>query len=320
MNYDLDVTVIITTYNRNNILNKTLEHITRLNRDGVNSEFVIVDNNSSDKTKQVVMGFSDRLPIRYLFEPRPGQNCARNRALAEATLGRIVAFTDDDVVPDESWLKAIVSVCQKWPQCSVFGGKIYIIWPDVYIPEWAGSTDIKGLAFAEHDHGQSECLYATALGKYPFSGNFWGRREIFDSGRKFNETITWQPKNRILATETMFLQQLSKEGHTFLYTPRAVVGHRITAEQLSLRYLIKRAYSGGRGTAHLLPLCRKNLLDEHPILWRLIRIGAITRLAFNMTTSLVPLALKKPENAVYAMRWIGYNVESLHIAYNHKGT
>lgn len=318
MGGDLDISIVIATHNRASILSETLRHMTGLDCSGIDVEFVIVDNNSTDRTKEVVLEFSNRLPIRYLFEPRAGQNCARNRALAEARLGKIVAFTDDDVVPDKGWLKAIVSVSERWSGYDVFGGEIYIIWPPGQIPKWAEIPCVRGLNFAEHDYAESECEYA--WGDYPFSGNFWVRRGVLAGGRKFDEAVAWQPRNRILATEAMFFQRLLRDGYVFLYSPKAVVGHRIMLEQLSLIYLLKRAYSGGRGVAHMQPLYRLRLLEEHPVLWRLIRMGAIGRLAFSMGVSLILLALQRPEKAMYAMRWIGYNVESLNIVNSRRAT
>lgn len=307
-----DISVIIATYNRAETLRQILENMTRLDREGLSVEFVVVDNNSSDHTKEVIESFTERFPVRYLFEPKPGQNCARNRALEDVELGRFVVFTDDDVEPRKDWLKAIVSISERWPKYSVFGGKIYVVWPSVQIPKWAHKPNIKSLCFAEHNYAESECVYAP--GQYPFSGNFWVRRDLLANGRRFDESIAWHPKNRILATETTFLQQLSEEGHGMLYTPDAVLGHRISPEQLSLKYIIKRAFQRGRGIAHAQPLCRLALLNEHPVLWRFIRVAAIVRLTFSLLTSLAALILKKPERAMQTMRWIGYNVESLNIA------
>ena len=307
-----DISVIIATYNRAETLRQILENMTRLDREGLSVEFVVVDNNSSDHTKEVIESFIERFPVRYLFEPKPGQNCARNRALEDVELGRFVVFTDDDVEPRKDWLKAIVSISERWPKYSVFGGKIYVVWPSVQIPKWAHKPNIKSLCFAEHNYAESECVYAP--GQYPFSGNFWVRRDLLANGRRFDESIAWHPKNRILATETTFLQQLSEEGHGMLYTPDAVLGHRISPEQLSLKYIIKRAFQRGRGIAHAQPLCRLALLNEHPVLWRFIRVAVIVRLTFSLLTSLAALILKKPERAMQTMRWIGYNVESLNIA------
>ena len=86
---NLDISVLIATYNRAEILRQTLQSMTKLNRDGLSVEFVVVDNNSTDHTKEVIKSFTDRLPIRYLFEPRPGKNCALNKALNEVSFGEI---------------------------------------------------------------------------------------------------------------------------------------------------------------------------------------------------------------------------------------
>ena len=47
--------------------------------------------------------------VRYVCEPRPGLNWARNRAIAEAR-GEIIAYTDDDVVVDRGWVRALAGV------------------------------------------------------------------------------------------------------------------------------------------------------------------------------------------------------------------
>ena len=51
---DLDISVLIATYNRAEIIRQTLESMTGLDREGISIEFVVVDNNSSDHTKEVI--------------------------------------------------------------------------------------------------------------------------------------------------------------------------------------------------------------------------------------------------------------------------
>lgn len=315
---NLDISVLIATYNRAEILLRTLESITVLERTGLSVEFVVVDNNSSDHTKQVIESFTERLPVRYLFEPNPGQNCARNRALEDVELGRLVVFTDDDVEPGKDWLKAIVSISERWPEYSVFGGKIYVVWPNIRIPEWAHIPHVKSLCFAEHNYAESKCVYAPR--QYPFSGNFWVRRDLLANGRRFDERIGPRPGGYIMGSESSFLQKLSEDGYRMVYSPEAVVGHRVLRQQISIGNVLRRAYRRGRAIAHNRPLCRQALLDNHPVLWRLVQAGAIVRLTFSMLTSLAALILKKPGKAMRTMRLIGYNVESLNIANKYKLT
>ena len=117
-----------------------------------------------------------------------------------------------------------------------------------------------------------------------------------------------------MGSETSFLKHLTEEGYGIVYSPAAVVGHRIKAEQISILRILRRAYRHGRSIPRMRPLCRRALLDKYPLLWRLIRTGAIVRLLFPLMRSLVPLALKKPAKTIQTMQWIGYNVESLNIA------
>lgn len=309
---DLDISVLIATYNRAEILRQTLESMAGLERDGLSVEFVVVDNNSSDDTKEVIESFIDRLPIRYLFEPRPGKNCALNKALNEVPLGKLVAFTDDDVESKKDWLKTIITVTNRWPDYSVFGGKIYAIWPNGKPPIWAQSRSIQALGFAIHDYEDSECPYKS--GQYPFGPNFWVRREVFEAGHAYDESVGPRPQNRIMGSETSFLKRLTDQGYGIVYSPDAIMGHHIQPSQMSRSNILKRAYRWGRAIARMQPLCRLALLDKHPVLWRLVRKGAIVRLSFLLITSLVLLVFNKPEKAVRTMQWIGYNIESMRMA------
>jgi glycosyltransferase involved in cell wall biosynthesis len=246
---DLDISVLIATYNRAEILRQTLENMAHLNRNGLRVEFVIVDNNSSDHTKQVVESFSGKLPIRYLFECRPGKNCALNKALNKVPLGKLVVFTDDDVEPIRNWLKAIVAISGRWTGYSIFGGKIYAIWPNGEPPKWAQSDSVQTFGFAVHDCGDSDRLYKS--GQYPFGANFWVRREIFTNGRLFDESIGPRPGNYITGSETSFLVQLIKEGYNIMYSPDAVVGHIVQLEHLRKRRFLRRAYARGISSTRL---------------------------------------------------------------------
>lgn len=310
---DLDISIIVVTHDRDQILNQTLSYFSHLDRTGINAEFIIVDNKSKDHTRDVVDSFKRSMPIRYLFHRKADLNGARNYAIVQPGLGKIVAFTDDDIVPRKDWLIAMVSMSMRKPRYSVFGGQIYIIWPYVKQPQWVRQRPIRNFAFGEHHYSPNECPYDGDSGNFPYDGNFWVRRELLDGNNKFDESPGRHHSNRILDTETTFFQRLWDKGHKFMYCPWSVVGHRITPEQLSLLYLIKRAYCNGRGIAHIQPLCRQLLLDNHPAFWRFIRVGAISKLAVSLTASMFPLALHKPDKTIHAMRWIGYNVEELNI-------
>jgi len=311
---DIDISVLIATYSRAEILRQTLESMTGLERDGLSVEFVVVDNNSSDHTKEVIESFTDRLPLRYLFEHRPGKNCALNKALNEMPLGKLVVFTDDDVEPSEDWLKAIMAVSERWPNISVFGGKIYVVPPKDKVPSWVGDPSRLICNLGAHHYGEAECLYPS--GRYPFGGNLWVRRGVLADGRRFDEIIGPRAKGRVMGSETSLLKQLVDDGFSMVYSPEALVGHRIQPEQISVWYIVKRAYWHGRGIARMeLPICRQELLRRHPLVWRLIRIGAIVQLSLKLGGSIIATTVNKELQKVIDVGLrIGINVEWVRIA------
>ncbi|OHB49248.1 MAG: hypothetical protein A2Y10_03215 [Planctomycetes bacterium GWF2_41_51] len=313
MNNKADITVVMTTYNRAATLNDTLKSMSQTERKNIKVEFVIVDNNSTDNTKGVIEKWSKYLPITYLFESKPGQNPARNKALNEAKFGKIVVFTDDDVVPNANWFSVINYTCEQWPEYNVFGGKIYPVWPtNISLPKWAEESSIQSFGFAVHNYKEHQCIYE--INEYPFSPNFWVRRSIFKDVKMFDNKIEWHPKNRIMATETVFFRDVVAKGHRIVYCPEAVVGHKINAEQLTVKNILKRSYSCGRGIAHIRSFCKSEMLNKTPLLWYAIRYAAISKLSLQLTGSLLPLAFDKPKQAINALQWLGYNMELLNLA------
>ncbi|HKO89778.1 MAG TPA: glycosyltransferase family 2 protein, partial [Polyangiaceae bacterium] len=194
------MTVLMPTFNRAAILRETLQAMCRVRRGSLAVEFVVIDNASTDDTPTVLREFAGQLPLRCLREPAAGKSRALNRALREVKLGQLVVFTDDDVTPDPTWFEAIVAVSQRWPEHSVFGGRIDPTWPSgVTLPFWAADRNIQQLAFSAHHISDREGPYP-ALAE-PFGPNFWVRREAL-AGLKFREDLGPHPRRRTLGDET----------------------------------------------------------------------------------------------------------------------
>jgi GT2 family glycosyltransferase len=93
--------VIIPTFNRKDSLRACLAAVTR--QDHPDYEVVVVDDASTDGTGEIVG--REFPPVRYLRQDmNGGQVRARNRAISVAT-GDLLAFTDDDCVPEPGWLR-----------------------------------------------------------------------------------------------------------------------------------------------------------------------------------------------------------------------
>ena len=79
---DLRITVAICTWNRSPSLRQTLEGLTGLAAPiGTKWELLVVNNNCTDETDDVIRAFEGCLPVRRTFESTPGLSHARNRGL-----------------------------------------------------------------------------------------------------------------------------------------------------------------------------------------------------------------------------------------------
>ncbi|MCU1262093.1 MAG: glycosyl transferase family 2, partial [Bryobacterales bacterium] len=93
------VSLVICTRNRPRQLEECLRSIAALSLQP--SEIIVVDNGSSTgETKRVATNWAN---VRYVCEPRPGLDCARNAGVRCAS-GSVIAFTDDDAILSADWL------------------------------------------------------------------------------------------------------------------------------------------------------------------------------------------------------------------------
>ncbi len=308
-----DISILIATFNRAALLRQTLEAFAALRRGTLAVEVVVIDNNSSDDTRAVAESFAGRLPVRYLFEPRSGKNIALNRALREAPLGEIVVFTDDDVLPVENWLLEIAAACGRWPDHSVFGGPIEVVWPKGKAPPWAGVEWLCRFAFGEHQLGPQERPYPT--GTLPYGANLWLRRTLFDAGRRYDENIGPRATRRIMGSETSLLKQLVGEGFEIIYCPRAGVGHCVQEEQMMPAAMRRKAIWYGRSWPRLGGLPVREVFDRHPLLWRVRRSISLARLALSWCGAMLsPSPRRRVERSLQAIRGIGSVLESFVMA------
>src|SRR5262249_55826920 len=99
------LTVVICTHNRPADLERCLEGLAALEDDVA---VIVVDSASDPALDAVVDGFSSSLRhLTYHYEPEAGLSLARNRGL-ELARSELVAFLDDDAVPEPSWARNLV--------------------------------------------------------------------------------------------------------------------------------------------------------------------------------------------------------------------
>jgi len=273
----MDISVILATYKRPQILFKTLERFTTLETEGLEWEVLVVDNAGDLETQKTVERFLCQLPLRFFVEKNPGKNNALNYGIKEAR-GDLFIFTDDDILADSSWLKEMWEGTRRWPEFSLFGGRVLPKFPPGKLPlSPEDSFFIQAYAVANWDIKEGPYEARRIWGS-----NMGVRAEIFHLGWLFNPHTGPKGGNYIMGSETEFSARLESAGYKAVYLPKSLVYHQILPEQLRAKWLYHRAFKAGRGHAH-----KKGLSDEpmffgvpRDLLRQLIKVGMIRLLFF----------------------------------------
>lgn len=139
-----DITIAVATRNRARLLPRALDSILRQAAEGVRYEAIVVDNGSTDGTRDVVGGIVARgqANLRYAFEPREGLAHARNLAISLAR-SPIVAFADDDQELGPGWLAAAHRALAENPDVDMVGGRTLPVW-ETPPPAWLLDREDRG--------------------------------------------------------------------------------------------------------------------------------------------------------------------------------
>lgn len=242
---DVDVSVVIATRDRADLLASTLESLERSDYPGHRFRVVVADNGKDSATREVCRASAPDLNVEYIAAPVGGKNAALNRAL-ERTSGELLLFTDDDVAVDEEWIPAMWEGARRWPDHDVFGGQVLPLWPDSP-PDVVLETKYTGVAYSILDPDLEEGPHSDFL---PFGPNFAVRRTVFDNGTQFDPRLGPRPGAYTMGGETELLERLRDQGQDPVFLPESRVRHRIRPDQYQYRWLLARARKYGRSIAH----------------------------------------------------------------------
>jgi len=233
----MKVTVILCTFNRCESLAKALQSLAAsVLPESVKWEVLVVDNHSSDSTRQVVEGFCERWPgrFRYAFEATPGKSNALNRGIQEAQ-SDVLAFTDDDVAVDPAWLQNLTAHLDNGNWAGA-GGRILPNRP-FSPPGWMPSRQRYALApLTIFDPKiNDECLKDA-----PFGANMAFQRRVFEQYGNFRVDLGPgiggdTPEK---SEDTEFGHRLLNAGERIRYEPSAIVYHVLPAERVRQSYFL----------------------------------------------------------------------------------
>ena len=244
---DVDATILICTYNRADDLERTLESLAESAVAGFSWDVLVVDNNSNDRTHDVVDARIASFPVRlrYLFEPRQGKSNALNTGM-NAAHAAIIVFTDDDVVVETGWLQAAVQPLLKRRDIGYTGGPVRPIWK-ASRPSWLDEAGNLGGAIAVMDHGPSSFVFEEQK-KTPLGVNMAVRRDVIERIGGFRPELGRNGKSLLGQEQAEFFYRSREAGIRGLYVPAMVLNHVVPASRLTRRYFRRWWY--WKGVSH----------------------------------------------------------------------
>ena len=101
---------------------------------------LLVVDNDPDRSAEAWLSAHRHPLLRWAQEPRPGISAARNRCLDEARGADAIVFIDDDEVPDEGWLDAMVGSWRRWGCAAVTGPVDFVV--DSGADDWLRASGV----------------------------------------------------------------------------------------------------------------------------------------------------------------------------------
>jgi glycosyltransferase involved in cell wall biosynthesis len=239
----MDITVLVCTYNRAGVLQTALNSIAAsVLPASCRWEVLVVDNNSSDETAEVLKRFcgQDRERFRYLFEAEQGLSHARNAGIREAR-GDIIAFSDDDVSVEPTWLQNLTAALRDGVYAGA-GGRILPKWTNSP-PPWLPVKDRHGLApLTVFDPG----LTAGDLKEAPIGANMAFQRIVFETYGGFRADLGRRPGTLIGNEDTEFGNRLLSAGERLRYEPSALIYHPVQEGRIRKEYFLSWSFDKAR--------------------------------------------------------------------------
>ena len=234
----IGISLIICFYNAERKLKPTIKHILALNQSQLQTELILVNNNSTDQSENVIHEVLEDADIdwKLVREPIPGLANARICGIKNSKYVTML-FVDDDNWLDVNYLQIGWQILKDNNQIGVLGGIGKAV-SDVQIPEWLE---------------KNENYYAVGP-QMPNSGEVKGSRNmvygagmfvqrscfniLIENGFKFN--AIGRTKSSLTSGEDSEMCLAMKiAGFQIWYDSRLTFKHYISPERLTLKYLKK---------------------------------------------------------------------------------
>jgi glycosyltransferase involved in cell wall biosynthesis len=239
----VDVSVVISTYNRCTLLAKALQALLWQTAGEITYEILVVDNNSSDETRDLLQTLTakNQEKLRYIFEPQQGLSYGRNTGIASAR-APIIAFTDDDVCVASDWIAQIKAVFDADPSIDFLGGKVLPQW-EAGPPAWL--TRVHWAPLALVDYGDQPFYVDIERQCALIGANLAFRRRAFELVGLFKTDFQRVKKSIGSLEDHEMLLRLWYAGRRGMYLPQLLVTGAVEPDRLQKNY--HRRWHAGHG-------------------------------------------------------------------------
>jgi len=244
MEYPFKISAVICSYNRARFIINAVESIFNQDFDKRRYEVIVVDNNSTDDTVQLLAAYKANHPdyyFSYYTEHNQGVAYTRTRCAKEAK-GEIIAYLDDDSTAQPGWLSSIVSFFDEHPDTWSVGGKII---PKFLtgIPDWY-SKYFFGLV-GNFDQGPEVKKLTGA--RYPCGANMAFRVKVFEEIGYFNTDLGRKGTGLLANEEKDIYLRILQHHHNVYYLPHVAVLHCVEANKFDKAYVKRHSMGIGGG-------------------------------------------------------------------------
>jgi glycosyltransferase involved in cell wall biosynthesis len=201
------ITVIIPVFNDLDRLRLCLEALTQQTYPKASYEVIVVDNGSDESPQKLSSDFQN-LELKFLFESKVGSYAARNLGIQHSR-GNILAFTDSDCIPKESWIEQGVKQLTGIEKCGVVAGKVSIFYQK---EDCLNIIELyeKISAFPQERYVKDA--------KFGVTANLFTFKNIFQEVGYYNE-------NLVSAGDKEWGTRVHKAGYIVAYAEEAIVLH-----------------------------------------------------------------------------------------------